>query len=515
MTKITKLYRLLPVILILLATKANAQMAEYNMGNFWVYATQQKSVLMDFVNSSTGVFMNNGTTYYLGNFQNDGTVGYDNALTVNPGLSSFAGTSAQTISGSGATSFYYLQFAGTAFSVQQPVSVVNQLDLSNGIVTAQQTTLQTVMNELQMSAGSSWVNASSASFVDGFVQKAGNTAFTFPIGNSGYYRPLTLAAPSSVTDAFTARYIYADPTAGGYSRTAKASGVGEVSNKEYWIVQRTTGTSSPQVTLGWDSSTSAAVPSNLSRLQVVRWDGSQWINEGNASTTGNATAGTITADMTGYGVITLAVKNAAKQLAVKAFLQGIWSSSTLKMNQCLTDDGVTPQFTTAVDAVSVELHKASDYSTIIYTASGLMLEPDGTIHTSGSSAVDIPGTYTGNYYITIKTRNHVETTSASALSFAADNISYDFTTADSQAYGSNQVKLKTGVYGVYAGDITGKTSTQDQMVNGRDVSQVFSQANLSTAGYAKEDMNGDGMVNGRDINRVFTNANLSIYAILP
>jgi len=515
LTKITKLYRLLPVILILLATKANAQMAEYNMGNFWVYATQQKSVLMDFVNSSTGVFMNNGTTYYLGNFQNDGTVGYDNTLTIDPGLSSFAGTLAQTISGSGATSFYNLQFAGTAFSLQQSVSVVNQLDLSNGIVTAQQTSLQTVMNEVQMSAGSSWVNASLASFVDGFVQKTGNTAFTFPIGNGGYYRPLTLAAPTQATDVFTARYIYADPTAGAYTRTAKASGVGEVSDKEYWILQRATGSSSPEVTLSWNSSTSATIPSDLSRLQVVRWDGSQWINEGNASTTGNATAGTITADMTGYGVITLAVKNAAKQLAVKAFLQGIWSSSTLKMNQCLTDDGVTPQFTTAVDAVSVELHKASDYSTIIYTASGLMLEPDGTIHTSGSSAVDIPGTYTGNYYITIKTRNHVETTSASALSFAADNISYDFTTADSQAYGSNQVKLKTGVYGVYAGDITGKTSTQDQMVNGRDVSQVFSQANLSTAGYAKEDMNGDGMVNGRDINRVFSNANLSIYAILP
>jgi len=509
LTKITKLYRLLPVILILLATKANAQTAEYNTGNFWVYATQQKSVLMDFVNSSTGVFMNNGTTYYLGNFQNDGTVGYDNALTVNPGLSSFAGTSAQTISGSGATSFYYLQFAGTAFSVQQPVSVVNQLDLSNGIVTAQQTTLQTVMNEVQMSAGSSWVNASSASFVDGFVQKAGNTAFTFPIGNSGYYRPLTLAAPSSVTDAFTARYIYADPTAGGYSRTAKASGVGEVSNKEYWIVQRTTGTSSPQVTLGWDSSTSAAVPSNLSRLQVVRWDGTQWINEGNASTTGDATAGTITANMTGYGVISLATQSPTKQLTVKAYLQSLWNSSTLKMNQCMTANGVTPQFTTASDVVSIELHDPVDYSTL-YIASNLLLEPDGTIHAAGLGFIEIPGIYSKSYYITIKTRNHLETTSGTAVSFASDNLSYDFTSAASQAYGSNQGKLKNGIYGIYAGDLN-----LDGWIDYLDYVQMDIKIQMFSLGYQLEDLNGDGFVDYSDYVILDNNVNGFYYVLHP
>ncbi len=295
MTNMIRSYSLLTLFCILALTTTKAQQGEYNSGYNWVYATAQKRVSMDFTNTSTGTLMNNGTILYQGSFQNDGIVGYDNSLTINPGLSSFQGTSAQTISGSGTTTFYNLQFSGVSFSLQQPITVANQLDLSSGIVTAQQTTLQTVMNQVQMSAGSSCINTSATSFIDGFVQKTGNTSFTFPIGNSGYYRPLTLAAPSLATDAFSARYIYADPETNGYTRATKATGVGAVSDKEYWILQRTAGSSSPQVTLSWNSSTSATVPSDLSRLQVVRWDGSQWINEGNASTTGDATAGTITA----------------------------------------------------------------------------------------------------------------------------------------------------------------------------------------------------------------------------
>jgi hypothetical protein len=465
---------------------------------------------MDFTNVSTGTLMNNGTILYQGNFQNDGIVGYDNTLTVNPGLSSFTGTSTQTLRGSGTTTFYSLQFAGVSFSLQQPVTVVNQLDLSNGIVTAQQTTLQTMMNQVQMSAGSSWIDASSASFVDGFVQKTGNTAFTFPIGNGGYYRPLTVAAPSSVSDAFTARYIYANPETNGYTLETKAIGVGAVSDKEYWILQRTAGSSSPQVTLSWSSTTSATIPSDLSRLQVVRWDGSQWINEGNSSTTGDATGGTITADMTGYGVITLAVKNATKQLSVKTNLQSLWNSSTLKMNQCMTDDGVTPQLTTASDAVSVELHDATNYSTIIYTASNLLLEPDGTVHTAGSSAVDIPGTYSGNYYLTIKTRNHLETTSATAVSFAADNLSYDFTTSASQAYGSNQAKLKDGIYGIYTGDLN-----QDGIADNMDLLLLKKKAKAFSSGYLKEDLNGDGIVDNMDKVILKKNVKGFVYVMTP
>ncbi len=508
--RITTIRTLLVSILVTASLQVLAQSSEYNIGNYWIFATAEKSVGLDFENAASGVFMNNGTVYYKGNFKNDGTVGYDNTLTVNPGLSVFNGTAAQTLSGSGTSSFYKVQVVGVSFSLKQPVSIVNQLDLSNGIVTAQQTTLETRMNAVQLADGSSCINASSNSFIDGFVQKTGNTAFSFPIGNSGHYRPLSIAAPTTSSDAFAARYIYADPTTAGYSRIVKASGVGAVSDKEYWTLQQVSGSSLPPVTLTWNSSTSATVPADLSLLQVVRWDGSKWISEGNVSTSGDATAGTITANVTGYGVMSLAVKDASRQLSVKVLFEGLWNSTNSKLNQCITADGVTPKFATAADTVTIELHDPTTYSTIVYRAYSVLLEPDGTIHSTGKSYVDIPGTYKGNYYLTVKSRNHIETTTASPISFANEGVSYDFTTASSQAYSNNLVKLKDGVYGVYAGDVN-----QDGMVDNMDIVQVHAKIKEFAPGYLNEELNGDGVVDNMDKVLIQKNAKEFVYAIIP
>jgi hypothetical protein len=519
LTKKIKLYRLLPSILLVLTLNANAQEAEYNAGNSWVHATAQKLVGMNFINSSTGTFMNNGTVLFSGNFQNDGTVGNDNTLTLGACLNYFQGTSAQTLSGSGNTSFYNLKLAGTAFSLQQPVTVVNQLDLSNGVVTAQQTTLQTVMNQVQLVAGSSCVNVADASFIDGFVQKTGHSAFTFPIGNDGYYRPVSISAPTLATDAFTARYIHADPAAGGYSRTAKVSGVGSVSNTEYWILQRTSGSSSPQVTLTWNSSTSVTIPSDLTLLQVVRWDGSQWVNEGNVSTTGNSTAGSVTASVTGYGVLSFAVKDATpKQLTMKVYLQGVWNGTS--MNKFKKWDDVLVKAVdafsgTVVDTLSVEFHDPDSYSTILYQANGLELNTDGSINTPGKSYIEIPSDYSGNYRLTVKHRNHIETTSALPVSFAGATIDYDFTDASAKAFQSDAsftaTKQINDKWMMYAGDVFSTLSNPE--INSDDLFYIFNHnsALLGTYGYSTADVNGDGIADEDDLYMSFANQYIILY----
>jgi gliding motility-associated-like protein len=294
-----------------------AQTAEYNYGNNYVYSNSTSALIftqtwgkltgIDFVNTPAGTLMNQGAVWYTGNFENDGTVGYVKTLTHYPSLSYFSGTTAQAIKGSGTTLFHNIAFQGVSFSLEQDITIDSLSDFTSGIITSKQTALQTPANSVLMLAGSSWLNASDASFVNGFVQKTGNTAFTFPIGHGGYFRPASISAPSTATDAFTARYIYADPNAAGYSTGSKAKGVGIVSNKEYWIIQRTNGSSFPQVTLTWHTGkTSASVPTDLSKLQVVRWNGTQWISEGNSAATGNSTAGSITANTTGFGVFSLA-----------------------------------------------------------------------------------------------------------------------------------------------------------------------------------------------------------------
>lgn len=290
---------------------ASAQQAEYNMASNWVYPTAQKFVGMDFINATSGSLINNGTISYSRNLTNNGTVGFVSTLATNPALSQFVGTVQQRISGTGATRFYSLQFSSTlvagALSLEQNIDVANQVDFTKGIITALQTTPETPMNMVQLEATATSVNASDNSFVDGFVSKTGNSAFTFPIGNGGFYRPAVISAPGSVTDCFVARYIYANPDNAGYTANKLEAPLTRVSDKEYWIINHTSGTSNGQVTLSWDvNKTSTAFPFSLTSLAVARWDGTKWINEGNVLTTGDDKVGTVTANVTGYGVFTLA-----------------------------------------------------------------------------------------------------------------------------------------------------------------------------------------------------------------
>lgn len=100
-------------------------------------------------------------------------------------------------------------------------------------------------------------NVSKLRFVNGPVQKVGNDAFTFPIGklDNGVYRyvPLKISAPANTADAFTAEYVPESGTAlGPISTNARNQGLAAVSNCEYWILDRTSGTSIVDVTLTWN-----------------------------------------------------------------------------------------------------------------------------------------------------------------------------------------------------------------------------------------------------------------------
>jgi hypothetical protein len=75
---------------------------------------------------------------------------------------------------------------------------------------------------------------------------------------------------------------------------------------EYWILDRTTGTSDVNVTLSWWNPASGGVDS-LPGLRVCRWDGSAWQDHGNGSTTGSTASGTVvtSAPVTSFSPFTL------------------------------------------------------------------------------------------------------------------------------------------------------------------------------------------------------------------
>jgi hypothetical protein len=199
-----------------------------------------------------------------------------------------------------------------------------------------------------------------------------------------------------------------------------------------------------------------------------------------------------------------------KKLYLTVILQGLFNG--VDMNKTISDPtGPVYQWPgTIVDTITVELHDAANYTNIVYTAYGVNLNQDGTTNTGAKTYISIPSTFNGSYYITVKTRNHVETTTNIPVLFNTGIITHNFTSAASQAFADNQVLLAPGVYGIYLGDVN-----QDGNVLGDDFNFVFSAFKDGITGYSINDINGDGNVLGDDFNLVFSAFKNGVAKIVP
>jgi hypothetical protein len=232
-----------------------------------------------------------------GNWTNNGN------FLAGAGTVTFNGTSAQTISGSTAPTFNNLVINNTAGLTQSgvDVNVSGILTLTAGVVT-------TGANLLIFTDNATVTGASNTAHVGGQVRKVGNDAFTFPVGDAGYYAPIGITAPGATTDHFTAFYAHLDPDP-LYSRSIVQAPLVRVSETEYWTLNRTNGSSSPSVTLSWDDVRASGVTS-MADLVVARWDGSTWVGEGNTATTGANSAGTVTSvPVANFSPFTLGTNN--------------------------------------------------------------------------------------------------------------------------------------------------------------------------------------------------------------
>lgn len=148
-------------------------------------------------------------------------------------------------------------------------------------------------NSVTFNNNATATGASDASFVNGPVTKIGNDAFTFPVGKTGTgYQAISMSAPSSTGDAFTAEYMRAS---GATLGPKTAVGLISVSNCEYWDLNRTAGTSSVNVTLNWNANSpcGGSYITGLIGLVVAYFDGANWSDFGGNGTSGNVTAGTV------------------------------------------------------------------------------------------------------------------------------------------------------------------------------------------------------------------------------
>jgi hypothetical protein len=117
----------------------------------------------------------------------------------------------------------------------------------------------------------------------------------------------------------------------------------------------------------------------------------------------------------------------------------------------------------------------------------------------------------GTYYLQVKHRNSIETWSKAGgeVYTAGSPFSYNFTTANSQSYGSNQI-LKGSKYCLYSGDVN-----QDGAVDATDVSSIDNAAFNFSLGYLPTDIDGDGNVDATDLSIADNNAFNFVSKVVP
>jgi hypothetical protein len=150
------------------------------------------------------------------------------------------------------------------------------------------------------------------------------------------------------------------------------------------------------------------------------------------------------------------------------------------------------------DWVLVELRNTatgtavSSYSALL-RKDGLIVGDDGT-----TEHVVLNAEGDGDYFIVIKHRNHLPIMSAAAVSLSKTPSLYDFTNAQTQAYGTNPLSiLESGVYGAPAGDADGNAA-----VNSQDRETVWRTHNGTAWNYDKaSDLNLDGGIDAEDLNQ--------------
>ena len=130
----------------------------------------------------------------------------------------------------------------------------------------------------------------------------GNTTFEFPIGKTGTgLVPFAVSGFTGtldpVNDAFTAEYIRTSAYTVGATITDPF--INHISACDHWVVNRTSGTPTVDITAYWNSNNpcnGTAYVDDLTKLAIVHYDGANWNSSsvGFSSTTGTIAVGTIT-----------------------------------------------------------------------------------------------------------------------------------------------------------------------------------------------------------------------------
>ena len=193
---------------------------------------------------------------------------------------------------------------------------------------------------------------------------------------------------------------------------------------------------------------------------------------------------------------------------VNVLLEGLFCQHTYQLKQAHSfemGDPIPILSEGLADTITIAFHNIDDYSVNVW-GELIYYETKAILDVYGRSTIQIPDhidadPFEGNYWLSIRHRNHVEIVFADPITIGeATYYTIDFITgseSDDPSVGSNQKYLgsiilngmETHAYAMYAGDING-----DGHVNLTDRGLLNHSIGQGLRGYLNSDLNGDGVV---------------------
>lgn len=191
----------------------------------------------------------------------------------------------------------------------------------------------------------------------------------------------------------------------------------------------------------------------------------------------------------------------------KCFLEGIYTANGI-MKTTLFDLGISNNINTS-DTISIQLWSPTNLNaTTPEHNTNVVLSKTGT-----SNAYFPPYILGNSYYLVVKNRNHIETWSASPLTFT-DTTKYDFSTSATKAFSdginSSMKIMADGKYALYSGDIN-----QDGGIDISDMQITVNDASNFLFGYYNSDCSGDGGSDISDMQIIENNSSQFIFKARP
>jgi hypothetical protein len=362
-------------------------------------------------------------------------------------------------------------------------------------------------NDLTMGASATITSPNSSKFVvtngTGKLVKTslGAAAFTYPVGNTTLtYNPMSISN-AGTSDNIAVRCL-TNAYNGGLTGTSLTK---EVVDATWDISEAVAGGSNLSLTATW-SATDELAGFNRAKAGIsyyitspaanVGWD---LLNSQTSAATGANPYSFTRTGVTQLGAFAVGTRPVLSPLLVtpKVFLQGAYVGAGLMSDNLRTLNlipATEPYTSTAgfthsgsgggetsvstiigsaapasndaiVDWVFVQLHDGST-GAVVSTRAGLLQKDGDVVETDGVSPLNMAGNASGNYYVSVRHRNHLGVRSLSNFALAkTTNTTYNFTSALAQAFAgavtnNAMATLSGGFFGLWGGNANGNTTVR-------------------------------------------------------